>query len=96
MKKLKIKIALLGLVAFLAIGQSTHIEALANDVLLSYQLIASANAEQDGSTQVDCYAIISDAYFVGELYRRCNAIVDCSDPFLGKNPQDKSQCTPSN
>lgn len=96
MKKLKIKITLLGLVACLAVYQMTPIKAFVNDVnLLSYQLIASAHAEESTTEAVTCYAIISSATFNGDYYRRCNSIVTCSESFYGKNPKDKSKCTPT-
>ena len=93
MKKLKIKITLLGLVAFLAICQMSPFKAFVNDVnLLSYQLIASAHAEDTSpKKKYTCYANISDTFFNAKPYVRCNTLVICADCW-GKNPQDKSDC----
>jgi len=92
MKKLKIKITLLGLVAFFAISQMTPFNAFVNDVnLLSCQLFASANAEGTTTQKYTCYANVSDTFFNAKPYVRCNVLVACSD-CEGKNPQDKSEC----
>lgn len=92
MKKLKIKITLLGLVAFLAICQMSPFNAFVNDVnLLSYQLIALAHAEESPTLPVECYATISDTFFNAKPYVRCNVLVPCADCY-GKNPQSKSDC----
>lgn len=67
----------------------------AGDVSLeSIAVMALANGENEGGSVV-CYAVISDSFFRGRTYRRCNNIVKCSDPFLGQNPKHKSQCTPN-
>ncbi|HTO16399.1 MAG TPA: hypothetical protein VLZ83_11550 [Edaphocola sp.] len=66
----------------------------AGDVSLdAITVMALANGESGGGSVV-CYAVISDSFYSGETYRRCNNIVKCSDPFLGKNPKHKSRCTP--
>lgn len=92
MKKFKIKISLLGLFAFLAIYQMAPLKAFVNDVnLLSYQLIASAQAEQTTTEEVDCYANVSDTFFNAKPYVRCNTLVPCNDCY-GKNPQSQSKC----